>query len=152
MYTWLTSPSQHQSLSVEHKLQADAEVLRCDRVGRRGEQRLVHLSVVVARQCEELAQCVIGREGHLYSLVTTCGLRELGQDVAVEGTLIAEGNVQTQVEVVGKALAIGGRLLLRTRTLTLRSHRFLGGKEVEVRNFVTQSDDKVIRTRFVDLL
>ena len=59
-------------------------------VRRGGEQRFVHLSVVVGRECDEAAQRVVCRERHLHGFVAARGLRERGEDVAVERTLVAE--------------------------------------------------------------
>ena len=61
-------------LSCEHEFEADTEILCRDRIGRGGEQRFVHLPVVVCRECQEFAQGIVGGEGYLHGFVAAGGL------------------------------------------------------------------------------
>ena len=87
-------------LSVERELEAYTKVLCGGGVGRRGEKWSVGLAVVVARECEVARHYVVGSEAYLQGFVSAGGLCECGLYVAVEGCLVTEGNIKSQVEVM----------------------------------------------------
>ena len=74
-------------------------------IARRGEQRGVGLGVEVGREGEEAREGVVGHEGELEGAVATGGIGGAGGDVARDGGLTAEGDVETQVQVVIDARA-----------------------------------------------
>ena len=82
------------------ELEVDAEVLRACGVRRGCEERAVHLTVVVQREGEVLGDGIIGSETCLHHLVAACGLRGEGEDVALDGALVAERDVEAEVEGV----------------------------------------------------
>ena len=135
---------------VQDELETHAEVLRGDGIGTGSEERFVHLTVIVGGESEELAERIVCGETNLNGFVSAGGLRDARQDVSVERGLVAKREVQAQVEVVGEAFAVGGCFLLSF--LSLGAHGTFRGEEVEVCDFVAQSDDEIIGFCFAQLL
>ena len=128
------------NLAVKDKLERNAKVLGGGGVGAAGQQGLVELAVVESRKGEVFAQCIVGRETYLHGFVTAGGLCQFGQYVAVECALVANAEVQTQVEVIAKSSVGFGTLTSAARFVrfarvfgfALAAYGFLGRKEVEV--------------------
>ena len=69
-------------------------------IARRGEQRGVSLGVVVGCEGKEAREGVVGHKGEFEGAVAAGGIGGAGGDVARDGGLTAEGDVETQVQVV----------------------------------------------------
>ena len=93
-------------LARQGEFHVEAEVLSDGGVGRRGEQRVVALEIVVERESDVAAHGVVGSEGGFDGAVAAGGLGERRLDVARDSVLIAEREVEAQVEVVGERVAV----------------------------------------------
>ena len=80
-------------LSRQLEFEVETEVLNSGGEGGRGEERTIHLTFVVSRDGEETRHGIVGREGYLYSTVAAGGLRDCGENVALECALFAQGDV-----------------------------------------------------------
>ena len=97
------------SLSRQRKLDTQTEVLRGGGITAAREQRSVGLTVVVEAHGEEPVEGVIGREAQLERLVSAAGTAHHRGYVAHDGSLTAEAEIKTQVEVlVGPRVAVAG--------------------------------------------
>ena len=136
-----------------------------------GEQRLGALAVVIEAEGDHAAHGVVHLSARLDGLAAAGGLAKTGLEVSLDGVLIAQGEVEAQVEVVGKvgsaaahaAILLGiGILLLVCLLLGLGAVALCSAGagssaaseeagEAEVVDLVSPSDDEVLAACFVQL-
>lgn len=87
-------------LSRQRELDAQAEVLRGSGVAAAGEQGRIGLPVVVEAHGEHTTERIVGRETQLQGIVAAAGTADHRGDVADDGSLTTETEVEAHVEVV----------------------------------------------------
>ena len=92
------------SLSGQRELDAQAEILRRRRITAARKQRCVRLTVIIETHRKQLAECIVGREAQLQGIVATARTACHRGDVAHNRRLLAETEVETQVQVVVGAI------------------------------------------------
>ena len=145
-------------LSRQRELHRDAEVLCGGGIAAAGEQGRVGLAVVVGGEGEIAREGVGGSERNLQCRVAAAGRGDASGDVARDGGLLAQRDVEARVQVVVHAAAVAGLLLLVVvvvLTALLRAlHTAVAGaraEEVEVGELIGKADDPVLRFRLVQL-
>ena len=113
------------------------------------------MSVEIGTQSEQFAEGVICCKRYFEGFISAGGLREQGDDVSVYGTLIAQGEVQADIERITHArfyrfgivrslilvLIVGILCFLIARIGDFTAFR--SAKEFEIIDFVGHSDDEV---------
>ena len=119
---------------------------------------MIALPVVVGRYGEEFRHFVVGGERDLQGAVAVGGLREAGEEVALQCTLRAEGDVESQIERVWRAVGHGGRrrVLLGGIFAVARTDGALdargAGEALEVGHAIAETDHDVVGMRLVEQL
>ena len=141
-------------LAGERELQRESEVLGSGGIAAGGEQRRVLLPVEIEAHGEQPAHGVVGREGELEGCIAAAGVAAHRGDVAGDGGLAAQREVEAQVEVVVEAVVVfllaagGGALLVLLAVGRLALRPFvLGGvpaEELHIVDLVAHADDPVV--------
>ena len=87
-------------LSCQRELHGETKVVGGRRITAGRQQRSVGLRVVVGSEGKQAREGVVGHEGEFESRVTTRSGGDARGDVTRDGGLTAQGNVETQVQVV----------------------------------------------------
>jgi len=127
---------------------------------------LVALTVVIEAQRDVTAHRVVRAERGFDGFVAACSFRQRSLDVARNGVLITEREVETQVQVVADDAAVFRRstalagivpVVGRIRLLVvIAPSGFLAsaseeGRELEIIDFVAPSDDEVVAASLIQL-
>ena len=127
---------------------------------------MVALAVVVEAQCDVTAHRVVRTERGFDGFVAACSFRQRSLYVARNGILVAEREVETQVQVVADDSAVFCRspalagivpVVGRVRLFVVASPPgFLAsaskeGRELEIIDFISPTDDEVVAARLIQL-
>ena len=144
--------------SRQRELDAQAEILRGRRITAARQERRIGLAIIVETHGEHLAQGIISRETQLQGIVAAAGAARHRGYITDDGCLLAETEVETQVQVVIRtivpglilALASVSAVLLGTRS-SLHLVCLWSTEEIEIVDAIAHTYHPVFAQRLVHL-
>lgn len=106
-------------LSCQRELDAQTEILRGGRITAARQERGIGLAIIVETHGEHLAQGIISREAQLQGIVAAAGAARHRGYITDDGCLLAETEVETQVQVVIRTVVLGLILALASVSAVL---------------------------------